>query len=107
MAIGFWQLVIILYVLFFALGPRRVVRWIRWGQSTSDRLRGRPVRQQRTSGILRWIEMFEYSTQIGYACLILGAGIAMLTLAQPGWPLWKGLALAVSMLLLALAPWLI
>jgi hypothetical protein len=107
MAIGFWQLVVIVYVLFFAVGPRRVVRWVRWGQTTSDRLRGRPRREQRSSGWLRAIELFEYSSQVGWACLILGAGIAMLTLAQTGWPLWKGLALAVSMLLLLLAPWLI
>src|SRR5262245_41386332 len=107
MAIGFWQLVIIVYVLFIALGPRRVVRWVRWSQATSDRLRGRPVRERPKSGWLRAIELFEYSTQIGWACLILGCAVAMLALAQPGWPLWKGLALAISLLLLFLAPWLL
>ena len=107
MVLGFWQIVIIFYVLLIALGPRRVVRWLRWGQATGDRLRGRPARQRRSSGLLRAIELFEYSTQVGWAFLIVGCAIAMFALAQPGWPLWKGLALAISMLLLFLAPWLI
>ena len=107
MVLGFWQLVVIVYVLFIALGPRRVIRWVRWGQAAGDRLRGRPVRQRRPSGWLRAIELFEYSSQIGWAFLILGCAVAMFALAQPGWPLWKGLVLALSMGLLALAPWLL
>jgi hypothetical protein len=105
--LGFWQLVIIVYVLFIALGPRRVIRWFRWSQATGDRLRGRPVRERRPSRLVRAIELFEYSSQIGWTFLIVGCAIAMFALAQPGWPLWKGLALAISMLLLLLAPWLI
>ena len=107
MVLGFWQLVIIVYVLFIALGPRRVVRWMRWGQAASDRLRGRPVQERRQRGWVRAIEMFEYSSQIGWACLAVGCALAMFALAQPGWPIWKGLAIAISMLLLFLAPWLI
>lgn len=107
MVLGFWQLVVIVYVLFVALGPRRVVRWVRWSQNATDRLRGRPAREQRTSRLLRAIELFAYSSQIGYACLVVGGGLAMFALATQGWPLWKGLALGISMLLLLIAPWLI
>jgi hypothetical protein len=105
--LGFWQLVIILYVLFIALGPRRVVRWFRWGQAAGDRLRGRPIQTRRPRGWMRAIELFEYSSQVGWAFLAIGCAIAMFALAQPGWPIWKGLAIAISMLLLLLAPWLI
>src|SRR5438094_1216289 len=107
MVVGFWQLVVIAYALFIALGPRRVVRWFRWGQAAGDRLRGRRVQPRRQSGWLRAIELFEYSSQVGWAFLAVGCGVAMFALAQPGWPLWKGLAIAISMLLLFLAPWLI
>jgi len=105
--LGFWQLVVIVYVLFIALGPRRVIRWVRWSQDAGDRLRGRPRRERRSGGFLRAIELFEYSSQIGWAFLVVGCAISMFALAQPGWPIWKGLALAISLLLLFLAPWLI
>src|SRR5262249_2885838 len=89
--LGFWQLVVIL-----ALGPRRVVRWVRWGQAAGDRLRGRPVQPRPQRGWLRAIELFEHSSQIGWAFLAIGCALAMFALAQPGWPIWKGLAIAIS-----------
>jgi hypothetical protein len=107
MVIGTWQILIILYVLFIALGPRRVVRWWRWTGDTSARLRGKAPPARKTSGWLRTIELFEHSTQIGWACLALGAALSMLALAADGWPLWKGLALGLATLLLLIAPWLI
>jgi hypothetical protein len=106
--IGTWQILIIAYVLFIALGPRRVMRWWRWTSNASARLRGKPLPPARKPrGWLRAIELFEYSTQIGWACLALGAALSMLALATDGWPLWKGLALGLGVLLLFVAPWLI
>ena len=107
MAIGFWQILVIVYVLFLALGPRRVVRWVRWINEASARLRGQPPPPRRTGGWLRALELFEYSTQLGWAFLVIGCGLAMLGLSVDGWPLWKGLAMGVAMVLLMLAPWLI
>ena len=108
MVVGTWQILIIAYVLLIALGPRRVLRWWRWTSNTSARLRGKqPPPARKPSGWLRAIELFEYSSQIGWACLALGAALSMFALATDGWPLWKGLALGLGMLLLLVAPWLI
>ena len=107
MVIGLSQLLVIVYVLFIALGPRRIIRWFRWTSETSARLRGKPPPIRKTSGWLRAIELFEYSTQIGWTFLVVGCGLAMFALSTDGWPLWKGLVLGLAMLLLFLAPWLI
>jgi hypothetical protein len=107
MVLGTWQILIIVYVLFIALGPRRVVRWWRWTGETSARLRGKPPPARRTSGWMRAIELFEHSSKIGWACLVLGTALSMVALGTEGWPLWKGLVLGVAMLLLLIAPWLI
>src|SRR5579884_2609510 len=107
MAIGFWQLLVIVYVLFLALGPRRVVRWIRWANETNARLRGRPPPPRRTIGWLRALELFEYSTQIGWAFLVVGAAMAIYAGTMDGFPPLKALLLGLGMVLLLLAPWLI
>src|SRR5206468_2872059 len=75
--IGTWQVLVIIYVLFIALGPRRVVRWIRWTGDTSARLRGKRVTTRKSSGWLRAIELFEYSSQLGWAFLVIGATMAI------------------------------
>ena len=38
---------------------------------------------------------------------LVGTALSMVALGTDGWPLWKGLVLAVAMLLLLIAPWLI
>ena len=107
MAIGFWQLLIIVYVLFLAIGPRRVVRWVRWTNDTTARLRGKPPPPRRRVGWLRALELFEYSTQVGWAFIVVGGGLAIFALSVDGWPIWKGLVMGLAMLFLFLAPWLI
>ena len=59
MTIGIWQILIITYILFVALGPRRVVGWVRWTQDTSARLQGRPPPRRRRIGLLAALEMME------------------------------------------------
>jgi hypothetical protein len=106
--IGTWQIIVIAYVLFIALGPKRVVRWIRWTTEMNARLRGKPPPPQRkTRGWLRAIELFEYSSQIGWACLVIGAAMAIYAGTLDGFPPGKALLLGLGMLLLFLAPWLI
>ena len=107
MVIGTWQIFVIVYVLFIALGPRRVVRWIMWTNDASARLRGKPRPARRKSALLRAIELFEYSSQIGWACLAIGAAMAIYAGTIDGFPPLKGLLLGLGMLLLFLAPWLI
>jgi hypothetical protein len=107
MAIGFWQLLVIVYVLFIAIGPRRVVRWIRWTNETSARLRGKAPPPRRTVGWLRALELFEYSTQVGWACLAIGCALAMYALSIDAWTAWKMVLLGLATLLLFLGPWLI
>lgn len=107
MAIGTWQILIILYVLFIALGPRRVVRWYRWAGDTSARLRGKPRPVRKPSRWMRAIELFEYSSQIGWAFLVVGAALSIYAGTIDGFPPLKGLLLGLGLVLLFLAPWLI
>ena len=107
MVIGTWQIIVIVYVLFIALGPRRVVGWIRWAGDMNARLRGKPKPVRKRWGFLRAIEMFEYSTQIGWACLVVGAALSIYAGTIDGFPPLKALLLGLGMVLLFLAPWLI
>lgn len=108
MVIGTWQLLVVAYVLFIALGPRRVVRWIRWTNDTTARLRGKPrPPRAKSSGLLRAIELFEYASQVGWAFLVIGAALAIYAGTLDGFPPLKALLLGVGMVLLFLAPWLI
>ena len=108
--IGFWQIALIAYILFLALGPRRVVRWIRIAGAFNDRMRGRPVQiRAKPSGLLRWIGLFEYSTPVGWACVALGLGLLVLDgICRSGaCGLYGPPVLLLAMLLFFLAPWLI
>jgi len=107
MVLGFWQLVIILYVLMIALGPRRVVGWYHAASALTARMQGRPPPSRTSAGWLRAIQLFEHSSKIGWACLVVGSALGMFAMSADGWPLWKGLAIAVAMLLLFVAPWLL
>jgi hypothetical protein len=114
--VGFWQIALILYILFLAIGPRRVVRWFRIAGALGDRVRGRPVPPRRKpSGLLRAIELFEYSTPVGWACVALGVGLLVLDGICRA-PAVNGVAtcsfygppiLLLAMLCFVLAPWLI
>jgi hypothetical protein len=114
--IGFWQIALIAYILFLALGPRRVVRWIRVAGAFNDRLRGRPVQPRgKPSGLLRAIELFEHSTPIGWGCVVLGLALLVLdgvcrpasanALASCGF--YGPPILLLAMLFFFIAPWLI
>jgi hypothetical protein len=109
MVIGFWQILLIVYVLFIAIGPRRVVRWVQWGQRTNDRLRGRPPREQKPKGWLRAIQLFEYSTQLGWACVAIGIALVVVdgVCRQSGCGFHGPPVLMLAMLFLFLAPWLL
>lgn len=107
MVIGTWQLLVIVYVLIIALGPKRVVGWVRWASDMNARLHGKPPPPRKTRGWVRAIEMFEYSSQIGWGCLVIGAGLAIYAGTIDGFPPLKALLLGLGMLLLFLAPWLI
>lgn len=107
MVIGTWQIIVIVYVLFIALGPRRVVGWIRWAGDMNARLRGKPRPERKRWGFLRAIEMLEHATQIGWACLALGAAISIYAGTIDGFPPVKAALLGLGLLLLFLAPWLI
>lgn len=104
MAIGVWQILIIVYVLFLAVGPRRVVRWVQWSIDTNARLRGRPPPARKRWGLLRFLGLFEYSTPIGWACAAIGLGLAMSGYFYPEWRIPLTL---LAMLFLFIAPWLI
>jgi hypothetical protein len=114
--IGFWQIALIVYILFLAIGPRRVVRWIRIANAFSDRVRGRPARpSSRSFGLLRALELFEYSTPVGWACVALGLGLLVLdgvcrpetAVAPAKCPVHGPLVLVLATLFFFLAPWLI
>ncbi|HEY3080301.1 MAG TPA: hypothetical protein VGM69_10380 [Chloroflexota bacterium] len=108
--VGFWQIALIAYILFLAIGPRRVVRWIRVAGAFNDRMRGRPVQARaKPSGLLRWIGLFEYSTPVGWACVALGLGLLVLDgICRSGaCGVYGPLVLLLAMLLFFLAPWLI
>jgi hypothetical protein len=109
MAIGFWQLLLIVYVLLLAIGPRRIVRWVRFAQMTNDRLRGRPPRERRVPGWLRAIQLLEHSTPIGWACVAIGIGLLVVdgVCRQTGCGFQGPPVLLLAMLFLFLAPWLI
>lgn len=112
--IGFWNIVLVLYFLFLAIGPRKVLRWIRAFNRALDRIQGRPPREQtRTAGWLRAIELLEYSTPVGWACAALGVGLLVLDgVCRTGSPgpscaFYGPLVLLLAMLLFFIAPWLI
>ncbi|TAK20159.1 MAG: twin-arginine translocase TatA/TatE family subunit [Chloroflexota bacterium] len=108
--IGFWQIAIILYVLFLAVGPRRLARWGRIWSRFLDRMAGRPPRpMSQKPGWLRTIELFEHSSKIGWACVILGISLLALdgVCRQTGCPFTGPFILLLAMLFLFIAPWLI
>ena len=77
MHVGFQQLAVIAYILLLALGPRRVVRWVRWSQDLGARLRGRPPPPRPKWDLLRVVERFEYSSPVGWAVAALGFGLVL------------------------------
>jgi hypothetical protein len=74
MHLGFQQLLLVVYILFLALGPKRVVRWIRRGQALVARLQGKPPPPRKRFDLLRLIELTEYSSPVGWAVAALGFG---------------------------------
>ena len=97
--------IIVLYVLFIALGPRRVVRWWYGLQAALARMQGRPPPPRRRWGWLRAAEAFEHSTAIGWTCIVVGLGLAFA--ARFLWPDLMLPLTVVAMALLFVGPWLI
>jgi hypothetical protein len=114
--IGFWQIALVLYFGFLAIGPRRVIRYVRAFNRAMDRMAGRPPRPDRPpSGWLRALQLFEHSTVIGWGCVALGVGLLVLDgVCRPqssgltaSCPFYGPPILVLAMLLFFLAPWLI
>ena len=66
------QYVVVLYTIFFLVGPRRIVRSIQEWQGIMARLQGRPPPPSRATGLLHTIEMLEYAAPIGWTLAVLG-----------------------------------
>jgi hypothetical protein len=104
------QYVVVLYTIFFLVGPRRIVRSIQEWQGIMARLQGRPPPPSRATGLLHTIEMMEYATPIGWALAVLGfasflaASFASTLGISPSYvPALHGMGIVF----LLIAPWLI
>ena len=110
MGIGFWQLLIIVYILFLALGPRRVVYWSQWSIDTWARFLGRPPPPRKRWGWLRSFQILEHAQKFGWACIALGSGLAFFYLylsSQGIIGVWGIPILLLAMAFLFVGPWLL
>ena len=110
MGIGFWQLLIIVYILFLAIGPRRVVHWSQWSIDTWARVWGRPPPPRKRWGWLSAIQLLENSRSFGWACIAAGSALAFLYLylsSQGSIGAWGVPILLLAMAFLFIGPWLL
>ncbi len=108
--IGAWQILLVLYILFLALGPRRVVRWWRIWNRFLARMQGLPPPTERSEPAwLRAVALFEHSSKIGWACVAVGIGLIVVdgVCRQTGCAFTGPVMLVLAMILFFLAPWMI
>lgn len=106
--VGFWQIAIIAYVLFLAIGPRRVVRWLRIVNRTMLRMQGRPAPPPREpTGLLKAIGVFEHGAIVGWSCVAVGFALLVVdgVCRQSGCAFQGPPMLLLAMVFFFAAPW--